>query len=139
MLRVNARPAGRLTTSDPVSLAAALAATPGRAADGWTWSDWDDELWGGAVTVATERPGRFVFPYPARGGHVLVNGAEVAPAASVAGSPLLVLDLAAGTSRVEVRFTERGAGEILAVIGAAGLVAGLIGFLLAIRTTPAAE
>ncbi|MCE9634817.1 MAG: hypothetical protein K8T90_03845, partial [Planctomycetes bacterium] len=29
VLRVNARPAGRLTTSDPVSLAAALAATPG--------------------------------------------------------------------------------------------------------------
>lgn len=47
---------------DVRALAAALAATPARESEGWTWEDWDDSLWGGAVTVRTERAGRFVFP-----------------------------------------------------------------------------
>jgi len=119
---------------DPVSLAALLQTSPARESNGWTWSDWDDTLWGGAVTVETKRAGRFLFPYPAAGGRVTVNDA---PAIRASAGPLLAIDLPAGTSRVDVRFLEGGSGQTLAIAGAAGLAAALLALLIALRPSHA--
>lgn len=134
---------------DPVALAASLRTSLPRESAGWTASDWEDAMWGGAVTIETSEPARFVFPYPAAGAHVTVNDARVdvsaapapeaeraPPAASQAG-PLLVLDLPAGRSRVDVRFVEPGPGETFAVLGAAGFVLALLTFIVSLRPSRA--
>jgi hypothetical protein len=120
--------------ADPVALAAGLRTTPARESVGWTWSDWEDALWGGAVTVETAAPARFVFPYPAGAGRVTVDGA---PAARAAAGPLLALDLPAGRSRVTVEGIPPGAGSALAVAGAAGLLLALGTALVALRPSRA--
>ena len=120
--------------SDPVHFAASLKTSFPRESAGWTASDWEDAMWGGAVTIDSTQAARFVFPHPAAGANVSVNGASVSPSHV---GPLLVLDLPAGRSRVEVRFLEPGAGETLAVVGAAGLVAAILTLLVALRPSRA--
>ncbi|MCG3133927.1 MAG: hypothetical protein HMLKMBBP_01194 [Planctomycetes bacterium] len=111
--------------ADPVALARALRAeeTPHR--------DWDDDLFCGGIVVESETPGRFVFPYAAEGALVTVAGAPVATPGRA--GPLLLLDLPAGRTRVDVARRERAWSDVVPVAAMAGLMGGLIWFLLTLR------
>jgi len=103
--------------------------------------DPEDSLWGGAVTVEATSAGRYAFAWPAaagvaRGARITVDGA---PATPVVGSTLLVLDLPAGRSRVEVSWTAADARGWVVIAAAAGLAAALVVLLLALRPALARE
>lgn len=116
---------GEPAAGDPVALAASL-----RAAD-TLHRDWDDDLWGGGIVVEADTAGRFVFPYAAEGAVVTVGGAPVA--APGRAGPLLVLDLPAGRSRVEVSRRDAEWTDLLPIAAMAGLMGGLLWFLLSVR------
>ena len=117
-----------------VEFVAGLRTTAAKESEGWTWSDWEDSLWGGAVTVETSRAGRFLFPYPAEGARATVDGA---PAKLAPGGPLVAIDLPAGKSRVEVGTTEPAPERTRAILGGAGLVVGLLMVVLSLRPSRA--
>jgi hypothetical protein len=114
--------------ADPVAFAASLETE--RA----TYLDFTPGLWGGSLTVESARGGRHVFPWPAAGARVRVDGREVE--AQRAAVPLLVLDLPAGASRVEVAYVVAGVRDWLAVAGGLGLAVALLWVLLALRPHP---
>lgn len=120
--------------ADPVAFAAHVRVSASRETSGWTFADWEDELWGGAVTVETSSPATFVFPYPAGASDVRVDGAA---AETLAVGPFLALALPAGRSRVEVRGAESSGSGALAIAGAAGLLVSLTALVIAVRPSRA--
>lgn len=128
--RLDAPVAPALAASkDPVALAAGLRTSQAM------FLDWDDALWGGALDVEVKERGLHVFPFGAEGAIVTVDGAPVA-SPSRAG-PLLVLDLPAGSPRVEVTYAGAGGQSWVPVLGIAGFVLGLLTFLVCIRPSSA--
>ncbi len=95
--------------------------------------DFDDGLWGGAVTVDASAAGMYVFAWPAAGGSVTVDGADVAPRTWAGELPLLRLDLPAGRTRVVARYVEDAARGRLAIAGALAAVVGLVTLLVLVR------
>lgn len=117
------------TAKDPVALAAGLRTSQAM------FLDWDDALWGGALNVEVKDAGPHVFPFGAEGARVVVDGVAVA-SPSRAG-PLLVLDLPKGNPRVEVTYDGAAGQSWVPVAGIAGLVLGLLAFLISVRPTAA--
>jgi hypothetical protein len=94
----------------------------------------DDEYraWGGGVTVDAAADGEFLFPWSPYGARVTVDGGPATTRAAAV--PLLVVRLPAGRRRVEVDHGEpAGARDAVAIAAAAGVVASLVAFWLALR------
>lgn len=126
-----ARVAGEVTGSaDPAALVASLRPEPASILDP------EDSLWGGAVTVDAPTPGRYVFAWPPEAESVTVDGR---PASPVPGSALLVLDLPAGRSRVEVRWRTADARGWIVVASVGLLVVSLAALFVALRPAPVVE
>jgi hypothetical protein len=97
----------------------------------------DDEYaqWGGAVTIDVARESEFIFPWPAGGARVTVDGAPAATRA--AGQPMLVVRMPSGRHRVEVAYGEpQTARNVIAIAAAAGAVAAFVALWLGLRPHP---
>jgi hypothetical protein len=98
--------------------------------------DYADGLWGGQMTVEVAAPGEFLFPWPAEGALVTVDGVPTDGRALDPELPLLVVTLPAGAPRVAVSYASGGTRSFAAMIGAAGLVISVLALLIAFRAHP---
>ena len=98
--------------------------------------DFQDQLWGGRVTVEVAEPGTFVFAWPREGALVTVNGVETEALDPPTEIPFVTLELAVGDADVAVGYAAAQGRAGAAIGGALAIVVALITLLLAFRPHP---
>jgi len=83
-----------------------------------------------------DEPGVHVFAWPFEGARVTVGGVATEAQPYSDDLPLVAVDLAKGTSRIEVRYADSGARVWTATGGALALTVGLLLLLVAFRSHP---